>query len=1229
MIVPLKSPLSGVAADRFVSVARSLGRANGSLSEADWRRFLEQELAWCRKNALLNGSQSAYEASARVLLDLARLGWQVREEGYGVELVAPSPMLGRLTPEQILEEKRKTRAIFQPLVEAQFRNPSVAAFIKRMENQSPSSGKKPVQALIADGAEIHARIRDGGKEAIQPYLQLVEADARDEFTGHSIREIWRYFRYSWSIPQFATPGRQLLYLVRDAAHPCHAVMGIIGLNNCALQMGTERETHLGWNFDAVCGRLRTIAAKDAPRLLDEWRWMQQQIKSALADVEIESLVTEVEISDPSDAVIARLRRRAREFDALRDETLRDFASTRSGAELCGMVAESEDSNYAQPPVSDDVLGLEEKPSTKPAMQKARRHLVARKRASLLAELLHARMILRRNQAALTDPKQLDGCLADGEVKVAINTVLAALKSRFAGVNMLEISTCGAIPPYNHLLGGKLAALLLFSPSIAADYRRIYGGASIIASQIKNQPVRRANELVYLGTTSLYAQGSSQYERLRLPPGLIADDQPELRFQCIGRTSGYGTLQFPAETRKAVEDHLVAVQQFQDVNSIFGEGPSPKLRKLVAGLRTIGFPPDSLMRHNRPRLIYSAALCPQAFDYLNARPCNLPSYIREPQRFLDATEKIVNFWKSRWLDNRLRHEPAMVALLSAKPWQLGDRIPSDTETLSTPATRPHTPAANLGSTLWHALAASGRQVTSDALSRDELDLLHVELPVEQFIREKVEAGFSVFLTGNAGDGKTHLLRRLSATLSACGAEVIEDASAVMRKGTRGQGEVGPLLDRWKTAVAQGSPFCVAINEYPLYLLIQKAREYLPDQAAELERQIRSRVVYGESSGDEDARGNLLVIDLSLRNPLRTSFASKCLERILQDAELRALANSDPALRHNLDRLSDSLVQERIFVLFERIADAGCRATVRELWIVLARIILGYRGDLTARLGEGTSHWYSEALFQKDGRFALFTELSSTCDPSLLSHPVFDAMLDEASPALIAGWKLGTPRPSAVARPERKEFCAIKRAFYFEHQSGNEIFSQENEESLQFRKLLRESQDNDPVALRRLVAAINRAFCPVAFSGMDENLYLWNGHRFHEQTSRSYIAAHRIPVDRLRLLKPRLPSRIAAAFPEYQPDHLILAIDDKVQAPLSIDAELFKTLCKLGLGLPRKLIEEGELFRIEGFIDSLSGEISTSRSPRQLLSCDLSRREIIEIDLSEDQRRYERVVSRTSK
>ena len=1228
MIVQLRSPLSDVAADRFVSVARNLNRSGGSICETDWRRYLDQEIAWCRDNALLNGSQLAYEASIRVLLDLARLGWQVREEGYGVELVAPSSVKGKLSPEQVLAEKQKTRAVFQPLVEAQFRHPSVRDFIKRMEEPTAASKKKPVQLLIADGSEIHARLLASGTGAVQPYLQLVDGETRDEFTGHSLREIWRYFRYSWSIPQFATPGRQLLYLVRDAAHPSHAVMGIIGLNNCALQMGAEREAHLGWNFETVCSRLADIAQNSPPQLAREWDWMEAQIESALADVEKESLATDEEVREPDDAVIAKLRRRAKEFDSLRDETLREFASVRSGTEMLGNVAEAEDFNYAHPPVSEEMLAFENKPSTKPGMQKARRHLIARKRASLLAELLHARMTLHKHKQELTDSGHLAQALADENVKVAINTVLAALKSRFAGVNMLEISTCGAIPPYNHILGGKLASLLLFSPQIAADYRRIYGGPSIIASQIKNQPVHRPNELVFLGTTSLYAQGSSQYERLRLPAGTVSDDQPELRFQRIGRTSGYGTLQFPAETRQAVEAHLVSVQRFHDINSIFGEGPSPKLRKLVAGLRAIGFPPDSLMRHNRPRLIYAASLCPQSLDFLNARPCGLPSYVREPEQFANATERIIAFWKSRWLEPRLRHEPSTVGLLSARPWKLGDKLPSDQPAQPLKALEKSLKTeTDSEKSLWRSLAASGKHVTSDSLAPEELERLHVETPVEDFIRAKIGEGFSIFLTGNAGDGKTHLLKRLAQPLRASGADIVEDASDVMRQGDRGKGDVTPLLDRWRSAVTTEKPFCVAINEYPLYLLIQAAREHLPEHAAELERQIRTRIVYGPISEADEARCKILVVDLSLRNPLRADFALPCLQKILADPQIIAKATKGTSLGYNVERLSHPLIQERLLNLFERLADMGFHATVRELWIVLSRMVLGYRSDLVEREGEGASHWYSESLFQNDKRFGLFEKLAALCDPSNVSHPVYDFLIEEASPELNSGWTFGPPRPVAAARPERKEFCALKRAFYLEHSKGDRSFCLENEDARKFQRVLRETTDNDIVARRELVASVNRAFCPVPFSGADENLYLWSGHRFQEQTSQVFLANQRLSIDRITLSKPRLPTRVQQAIPDYKPDHIAIAFVDNRRFMLKIDANLFITFCKLARGLPRKLMEEGDLFRIEAFVEYLTG--LGFPSDRQVLSSDLTRREVIEVHMSADSQRYERVIRRTSR
>lgn len=296
MIVPIRPPLEGAAADRFLALARSLANARQRNHESDLRTLLDEEVCWVRTRYPDEGQVSAYEAAARVLLDLVRLGWQVREEGYGIELVTERPRR-RLPPEQVLAEKRRTRELFRPVVEAQLREPTVGGLARRLENPPLRSGKKPIACLVADGGELHARLLtarqnpDGGNDplasVIRPYLQWVTPGGVDELTGHSLREIWRYFRYSWSIPQFSTPGRQLLYLVRDATHPCHAVMGIIGLNNGALQMGEDREYYLGWSFHALRERLRAAASSQC--LETEYEWMEAQIAAAIDDVDSTAL----------------------------------------------------------------------------------------------------------------------------------------------------------------------------------------------------------------------------------------------------------------------------------------------------------------------------------------------------------------------------------------------------------------------------------------------------------------------------------------------------------------------------------------------------------------------------------------------------------------------------------------------------------------------------------------------------------------------------------------------------------------------------------------------------------------------------------------------------------------------------------------------------------------------------------------------------------------------------
>ena len=130
--------------------------------------------------------------------------------------------------------------------------------------EARNSAGHDISELIADGPELANRIEQAHagrisiKQAVQPYLQLVTENERDQFTGLKISEIWRYFRLTWSTPSETTPGRTMQYLIRDAAHPMHAVMGIASLENCAVQI-TCRDDYIGWNQHAFIENILTLS----------------------------------------------------------------------------------------------------------------------------------------------------------------------------------------------------------------------------------------------------------------------------------------------------------------------------------------------------------------------------------------------------------------------------------------------------------------------------------------------------------------------------------------------------------------------------------------------------------------------------------------------------------------------------------------------------------------------------------------------------------------------------------------------------------------------------------------------------------------------------------------------------------------------------------------------------------------------------------------------------------
>ena len=76
---------------------------------------------------------------------------------------------------------------------------------------------------------------------------------------------------------------------------------------------------------------------------------------------------------------------------------------------------------------------------------------------------------------------------------------------------------------------------------------------------------------------------------------------------LGRTAGYGSYHFSQNTMESLEPLLGQLQGGRRVNSIFGEGVNPKLRKVRGALDEVGLPSDALLQHGSPRLVYGIAL----------------------------------------------------------------------------------------------------------------------------------------------------------------------------------------------------------------------------------------------------------------------------------------------------------------------------------------------------------------------------------------------------------------------------------------------------------------------------------------------------------------------------------------------------------------------------------------------------------------------------------------------
>jgi hypothetical protein len=100
--------------------------------------------------------------------------------------------------------------------------------------------------------------------------------------------------------------------------------------------------------------------------------------------------------------------------------------------------------------------------------------------------------------------------------------------------------------------------------------------------------------------------------------------------------------------------LAQSKRGQQVNSVFGEGVNPRLRKLRDGLDALGLATDDLLNHGGPRLVYGVGLIENTHTYLLGLD-KQPKFLLPQKGPKQLTQPIARWWMKRWLLPRVSKE----------------------------------------------------------------------------------------------------------------------------------------------------------------------------------------------------------------------------------------------------------------------------------------------------------------------------------------------------------------------------------------------------------------------------------------------------------------------------------------------------------------------------------------------------------------------------------------------
>lgn len=537
---------------------------------------------------------------ASILTDLFSNGWDASLEekqknsfsSIQVKLIRPQMKKNNESNDEAKERARK--GLLLGVQEYLSAEPN-QIFVRKMEGINAETS---ILKIIDDPFTLSEALNNKKlEETIRPIIQIVEEGKKDPITGFMLSDIWRYCRLTWSMEYKTNPGRSVRILIRNGARKNHPVMGIVMLASPVISLGS-RDDAMALNYSSFV----KFAKEEKITLLEITQLMEETFKKTKSSISIKGM----------------------NLSKLSSSSLYDYLKNLSDESL---------------DARDKALSESKKDLANDLLFMSKRALKLRIAQMCLDDIKFLKKQTQKESLTLSDVDKNHNFIE------LVKKFLTQKRNEFVSTDVMDLSVCGAIFPYNSLLVGKLVTLLMASKEIKNLIDQKYENSeNLIASKIAGKKIKKTTNLRALTTTSLYGVGSSQYNRLKL-----IKENSGIRSQIVWKelrnTKGFGSFHFSRHTRELLKK-LETKKTSQHVNYEFGEGTSPAMRRIKEGIETLGIDPG-ILQHEFERKTYLCDLTPDirksVFEF------------ESKKNTLNSVSSISKAWKERYLSSRLKND----------------------------------------------------------------------------------------------------------------------------------------------------------------------------------------------------------------------------------------------------------------------------------------------------------------------------------------------------------------------------------------------------------------------------------------------------------------------------------------------------------------------------------------------------------------------------------------------